>query len=154
MEQTEEAGVACAGVLDPGAVLALRGGLGAGKTAFCRGLARGLGVEDPVTSPTYTLINEYDGRIPLYHFDAYRLSGRDEFEQLDPGHYLYGQGICAIEWSERVAGALPVSSITVHMGVLDDNSRQIRIEGLPPDSDAVLSRWLTGKGIPNECPGN
>ncbi len=114
---------------EAGTVFALRGGLGAGKTALCRGIARGLSVQDPVTSPTYTLINEYEGTLPFYHFDAYRLGSAVEFEQLDSARYLYGDGVCAIEWSERVAEALPGNAVVVEIEPADDGHRLIRIFG-------------------------
>ncbi len=113
----------------PGTILALRGGLGAGKTALCRGIARGLDVVEPITSPTYTLINEYDGAMPFYHFDAYRLSSASEFELLDADRYLYGDGLCAIEWSERVSKALPDSAIVITIEPAIDGSRVVDIDG-------------------------
>jgi len=113
----------------PGMILALRGGLGAGKTALCRGIARGLNVVEPITSPTYTLINEYDGVMPFYHFDAYRLSSAAEFELLDADRYLYGDGLCAIEWSERVSKALPDSVIMISIEPAIDGSRAISLDG-------------------------
>lgn len=113
----------------PGTILALRGGLGAGKTALCRGIARGLDVVEPITSPTYTLINEYDGAMPFYHFDAYRLSSAAEFELLDADRYLYGDGLCAIEWSERVSKALPDSAIVITIEPAIDGSRVVDIDG-------------------------
>ncbi len=110
-------------------MFALRGGLGAGKTALCRGIARGLGIVDPVTSPTYTLINEYCGIVPFYHFDAYRLGSAEEFERLDSARYLYGDGVCAIEWSERVAEALPRDAVVVEIEPARDGRRTVRIYG-------------------------
>jgi len=110
-------------------VIAFRGGLGAGKTAMCRGIARGLGVREAVTSPTYTLINEYDGSLPFYHFDAYRLSSADEFLQLDSDRYFYGDGVCAVEWSERVAEAIPGDAVVVDIEPEPDGSRIISITG-------------------------
>ncbi len=97
-EQTEAAGAALAEHLSPGAVIAYRGDLGAGKTAFTRGLARGLGITEPVTSPTYTIVNEYtSGRLPLFHFDMYRLSSADELFDIGWEDYLQRGGICAVE---------------------------------------------------------
>lgn len=112
-------------------VIAFRGGLGAGKTAMCRGIARGLGVAEPVTSPTYTLINEYSGALPFYHFDAYRLSSAEELNQLDASRYFYGDGVCAVEWSERVSEAIPDSAVVVELIPEDDGSRTVRIQGSP-----------------------
>lgn len=106
-EETEAIGQALSGHLQPGDVVAFRGDLGAGKTAFTRGLARGLGISEPVTSPTYTIVNEYlSGRLPLFHFDMYRLSGADALFDLGWEDYLDRGGICAVEWSENVAEAL------------------------------------------------
>jgi len=96
---------------------------------MCRGIARGLGVKAPVTSPTYTLINEYDGTIPFYHFDAYRLSSAEEFLQLDPDRYFYGDGVCAVEWSERVAGAMPDDAVVIDMEPRPDGSRLVTVSG-------------------------
>ena len=101
--ETEAVGAALSKILHPGAILAYRGDLGAGKTAFTRGLARGLGVSDPVTSPTYTIVNEYlGGRLPLFHFDMYRLHSADDLWDIGWEDYLERGGICAVEWSENV----------------------------------------------------
>jgi len=114
----------------PGAIVAYTGGLGAGKTAFTRGLARGLGIAHPVSSPTYTIVNEYEGgRLPLFHIDAYRLSGPDEFELMDSSAYLYGGGVCAIEWSERVAAALPREALRIDIEPIEGEARRIRMYG-------------------------
>ena len=105
--ETEALGAALAAVLKPGTVLAFTGDLGAGKTAFTRGLARGLGADDRVTSPTYTIVNEYlSGRLPLFHFDMYRLGSSDELWDIGWEDYLERGGICAVEWSENVADAM------------------------------------------------
>jgi len=100
-----------------------------GKTAMCRGIARGLGVTEPITSPTYTLINEYEGALPFYHFDAYRLSSADEFQQLDSDRYFYGDGVCAVEWSERVTEALPNDAVIIEIEPEPNGSRLISIIG-------------------------
>lgn len=97
---------------------------------MCRGIARGLGVLEAVTSPSYTLINEYEGDLPFYHFDAYRLSSADELEQLDAARYFYDGGVCAVEWSERVAGAIPETAVIVDIEPCPDGSRSVRIYGL------------------------
>ena len=127
--ETERLGEKLAEKLTPGAVLAYRGELGAGKTAFTRGLARGLGYTDPVTSPTYTIVNEYlGGRLPLFHFDMYRLSSAEDLWDIGWEDYLDRGGVCAVEWSENVAEALP-DAITVTIRKVDDTTRQITVEG-------------------------
>jgi len=128
-EQTEAIGVALGKILNPGTVLAYRGDLGAGKTAFTRGLARGLGYTDMVTSPTYTIVNEYlGGRLPLFHFDMYRLASSDDLWDIGWEDYLDRGGICAVEWSENVADAMEDAIlITIHK--TGEQSRRIEIEG-------------------------
>ncbi len=114
--------------LKPGAVLALYGPLGAGKTCFIQGLAEALGVKQAVTSPTYTLINEYKCTPPLYHVDLYRVHSEDEALALGLDEYLYGQGITAIEWSERVEGLLPADTIHIELGLGEHaNERTITV---------------------------
>ena len=128
-EQTEKIGAALAKILTPGTVLAYRGDLGAGKTAFTRGLARGLGYTEPVTSPTYTIVNEYlGGRLPLFHFDMYRLASSDDLWDIGWEDYLDRGGVCAVEWSENVWGAME-NAIVVTISRLDEDTRKIEIEG-------------------------
>ena len=103
--ETEAVGQMLAARLRPGDVVAFRGGLGAGKTAFVRGLARGLGICEPVTSPTYTIVNEYEGRLPLFHFDLYRLDGIEALEDIGWEDYLARGGVCCLEWSENAPEA-------------------------------------------------
>ena len=127
--ETETVGAALAQRLTPGAVIAYRGDLGAGKTAFTRGLARGLGIQDPVTSPTYTIVNEYlGGRIPLFHFDMYRLHSADDLFDIGWDDYLERGGVCAVEWSENVEDALE-DPITVTIEKLGEQSRKITVTG-------------------------
>ena len=127
--ETEALGAALAARLTPGTVLAYRGDLGAGKTAFTRGLARGLGYAEPVTSPTYTIVNEYlGGRLPLFHFDMYRLSSSDDLWDIGWEDYLDRGGVCAVEWSENVSDAME-GAITVGIEKLDDTTRRITLEG-------------------------
>jgi tRNA threonylcarbamoyladenosine biosynthesis protein TsaE len=113
-----------------GLVIAFRGDLGAGKTVFAKGVGRGLGVEDEVTSPTFTIISEYEGRLRLHHIDAYRLSGPEDFSEIggedclaDPG------GISLVEWSERIEASLPRDACRLELSVLPDGSRLARVEG-------------------------
>ena len=128
-EETERVGAFLAEKLQPGTVIAYRGDLGAGKTAFTRGLARGLGITDPVTSPTYTIVNEYlDGRIPLFHFDMYRLHSADDLFDIGWEDYLERGGVCAVEWSENVADALE-DPVVVTIEKLDETTRKITVEG-------------------------
>ena len=128
-EQTEEIGAALGKILNPGTILAYEGDLGAGKTAFTRGLARGLGAADIVTSPTYTIVNEYlSGRLPLFHFDMYRLASSDDLWDIGWEDYLERGGVCAVEWSENVADALD-GAIRVRIEKIGDESRRITIEG-------------------------
>ena len=128
-EQTEAVGAALGNILKPGTILAYRGDLGAGKTAFTRGLARGLGYHDPVTSPTYTIVNEYlGGRLPLFHFDMYRLASSDDLWDIGWEDYLERGGICAVEWSENVRDAME-NAITVRIEKTGDESRRITVEG-------------------------
>ena len=127
--ETEAVGAALGKVLKPGAVLAFTGDLGAGKTAFTRGLACGLGAEDRVTSPTYTIVNEYlSGRLPLFHFDMYRLRSADDLWDIGWEDYLERGGVCAVEWSENVTDALE-DPIYIRLEKLGDETRRITIEG-------------------------
>jgi tRNA threonylcarbamoyladenosine biosynthesis protein TsaE len=129
-EQTMALGERIGRTVVAGTVIALRGGLAAGKTTFTKGLARGLAVDEDVTSPTYTLISEYSGRLPLYHMDAYRLSGTEDFLAIGAEEYLYGDGVCVVEWSERVSDCLPPETVVIEIAVLEGGRRLISIEGL------------------------
>ena len=128
-EETEKVGQALGALLQPGTVIAYTGDLGAGKTAFTRGLARGLGAKEQVTSPTYTIVNEYlSGRMPLFHFDMYRLTCADDLFDIGWEDYLERGGVCAVEWSENVAEAME-EPITVSIEKTGEASRRITIEG-------------------------
>ena len=127
--ETEQVGAALGRILSPGTVLAYRGDLGAGKTAFTRGLARGLGYQEPVTSPTYTIVNEYlGGRLPLFHFDMYRLASSDDLWDIGWEDYLDRGGVCAVEWSENVDDAME-NAIYVTIEKTGEESRKITMEG-------------------------
>ena len=130
--ETEAFGERLAAALSPGAVVAYRGGLGMGKTAFTRGLARGLGITERITSPTFTIVNEYQGgRLPLFHFDMYRLGSSDELYEIGWEDYLARGGVCAVEWSEIVADALEEDCIRVDIRQGDtENQRKITVEGV------------------------
>jgi len=128
-EETEKIGAALGKRIKPGTVIAYRGDLGAGKTAFTRGLARGLGSAELVTSPTYTIVNEYlGGRLPLFHFDMYRLHSSDDLWDIGWEDYLERGGVCAVEWSENVSDALE-DPIFITIEKLGEETRQIRLEG-------------------------
>ena len=136
--QTEAVGEALGKKLTPGTVIAYRGDLGAGKTAFTRGLARGLGSTERVTSPTYTIVNEYlSGRMPLFHFDMYRLENSDGLFDIGWEDYLERGGVCAVEWSENVADAMD-GAIVVTIEKTGEESRRITIEGGVPLADLSL----------------
>ena len=127
--ETEAVGAALGKILSPGSIVAYRGDLGAGKTAFTRGLAKGLGCTESVTSPTYTIVNEYlSGRCPLFHFDMYRLRSADDLWGIGWDDYLDRGGVCAVEWSENVADAME-DAITVTIEKNGEDSRRITIEG-------------------------
>ena len=128
-EETEKVGAALGRILPPGTILAYRGDLGAGKTAFTRGLAKGLGCTEIVTSPTYTIVNEYlGGRIPLFHFDMYRLRSSDDLFDIGWDDYLDRGGVCAVEWSENVDDAME-DAIYITIEKLGEESRRIALEG-------------------------
>jgi len=130
--ETRELGRKLAEYLRPGTVLALYGDLGAGKTALVRGLAEGMGLKARVTSPTFTIVNEYQGEMPLFHFDMYRLSGSEELFEIGWEDYLSRGGVIAVEWSENVEDAFDegVVRIRLERGG-SENERRIEIENLP-----------------------
>ena len=129
-EETEHIGEMLGRRLRPGTVVAYRGGLGMGKTAFTRGLARGLGCAGRVTSPTFTIVNEYDGATPLFHFDMYRLGRSDELFDIGWEDSLTRGGVCAVEWSERVDDAMPADTLWVDIARgTDESDRIITITG-------------------------
>ena len=139
-DETQALGQKLASRLAPGDVIAYFGDLGAGKTAFTRGLAQGLGITDPVTSPTYTIVNEYlSGRIPLFHFDMYRLSSSDELFDIGWEDYLSRGGVCAVEWSENVEDALQDAiRVTIEKDADEPDTRHITITGGPRFEDPCL----------------
>lgn len=133
-QETEQFGEEVAKSLRGGDVLAFTGSLGMGKTAFTRGLARGLGCRGRVTSPTFTIVNEYDGKTPLFHFDMYRLGSSDELFDIGWDDYLARGGVCAVEWSENVADAIPPDAVRVAIERAPggDDCRRITITGGEP----------------------
>jgi tRNA threonylcarbamoyladenosine biosynthesis protein TsaE len=127
---TEAFGRRLGGLLFPGAVVALVGQLGAGKTHLVRAVAEGLGLADGrvVSSPTFVLIQEYPARLPVYHFDAYRLPGEAEFAELGAHEYFEGDGVCLVEWADRVRGVLPSEHLRITLTVTGENSRRAEVE--------------------------
>jgi tRNA threonylcarbamoyladenosine biosynthesis protein TsaE len=128
-DETRAAGERLGAHLEAGAVVACIGELGAGKTCFLQGLARGLGVESPVTSPTFVLINEYRGRVPVHHLDAYRTESLTEVLDLGIEELMHGDGVTVIEWADKLISLLPSHTITVTIDGLGDEPRRIVIEG-------------------------
>ena len=129
--ETEALGEKLGKALTAGAVVAYTGDLGAGKTAFTRGVARGLGVTDTVTSPTFTIVSEYEGRLPLFHFDLYRLGSGEELFDIGWEDYLERGGVCCVEWSERAAEMLPSHCVRVHLARGEgETERVVTIEGV------------------------
>ena len=128
-EETFELGRTLGALLFPGALVAFSGDLGAGKTCCVQGIAMGLGVEDRslITSPTFTLIQEYQGRLPIYHFDVYRLGHEDEMYDLGYEEYFYGEGVTLVEWAERIEAFLPQYYLNIHLHIETDRSRTLRI---------------------------
>ena len=128
-EETEAFGYEIGRKLAKGSVISLRGSLGAGKTVFAKGVARALGIEEAIVSPTFTLVQEYDGTMRMYHLDLYRLSGEDEFESMGGEEFLYPDGVSLIEWSEKIGSMLPDDTIYVYITINPDQTRTIDVEG-------------------------
>ena len=147
-EETAALGRRLGLLLYPGAVLALDGPLGAGKTHLVRGIAEGLGVHDltAVCSPTYTLIHEYAARLPIYHFDAYRLAGPAAFTDLGVDEYFQAGGVCLIEWAERVAACLPAERIDVQVSQLGPHDRHFEFQAHDRQGQELLARLTQTAG--------
>ena len=133
-EETFDLGIRLAPALEKGSIVAFRGPLGAGKTCFIKGIARGLGVAEEVTSPTYTIVSEYEGTlsgepVTLYHIDAYRLGGNDDFSVIGGEEIIFNNEISVIEWSERIPDFIPPGAIRVDIEIAEDGKRIIRIGG-------------------------
>lgn len=128
--ETELLGKKLAKKIYPGAVIALTGVLGAGKTIFTKGIAKGLGITENIKSPTFTIICEYEGRLPLYHMDMYRISSEEEFEMTGGKELLYGNGVCVIEWSDNIESCLPKNVISVNIKILNPEERETEILGI------------------------
>jgi tRNA threonylcarbamoyladenosine biosynthesis protein TsaE len=147
--ETEELGEQLGSVLSAGILLALRGGLGGGKTCFTRGIVASLAPQSAhlVASPTYAIMNSYQGYIPVYHFDFYRLTGDNDIAELGFDDYFYGDGVCVIEWSERLVELLPDDYITVGFECTGDHQRLITLTGsgsISQDALEQLAKLRTG----------
>jgi len=137
LNQTEKLGEALGKLLEAGDFLALAGDLGAGKTTFTRGIARGLGIREDITSPTFTIINQYEAPVPLAHMDAYRLKAPDELENV--GYYDYLEGfVVVLEWADLVEELLPADVLWIHFTVQDESRRSIRLRSQTPHFDRIL----------------
>ena len=143
--ETSALGRSFAASLRPGDVVALYGNLGSGKTAFVAGVCEGLGARGHVSSPTFTLINEYPGRLPLVHLDVYRLSGPRDLEDMGYEEYFYGGGVIVIEWAEKIRDVLPDRTLFVCMRYVDENTREMVLEG-PEEKMRMLEERLQSGG--------
>ncbi len=128
-EETIEYAVKIGSLLKKGDIIAYKGGMGAGKTTFTRGLAQGLGLEDDVTSPTFSIVNEYRGKINLYHFDMYRILEADDLETTGFYDYPSEESVFAVEWSENIENFLPENTIIIEIEYLNENERRITVKG-------------------------
>lgn len=127
-EETETLGIRIGNTLKKGDVVSLRGSLGAGKTVLAKGIAKALEIEEAIVSPTFTLVQEYNGNLKLYHLDLYRLSGEDEFESMGGEEFLYPDGATLVEWSEKIESMLPDNTIFIDITIEADETRTIRIK--------------------------
>lgn len=141
-KETERLGELLGRELSAGAFVALAGELGSGKTRFARGVARGIGVAEttPITSPTFTILNEYRGRVPLYHFDLYRLAGVDDAAALGFDEYFHGTGVCLVEWAERLGDDLPVERIDITFRHEDETIRLLEFVPYGITYEALLKK--------------
>ena len=129
-KETKELGIKLSNVITKGSVISLRGSLGAGKTVFAKGFAEGLGISEAIVSPTFTLVQEYDGKFKMYHLDLYRLSGEDEFESMGGEDFLYPDGVTLIEWSDKIDYMLPDTTIYINITIDENLTRKIDIKGI------------------------
>lgn len=147
--ETHRIGERLGALCRPGDVILLEGALGAGKTALTQGIGRGLGVRGIINSPTFTLVKEYAGRMPLYHFDLYRLEDEGEVLDLGVDEYLEGDGVCVVEWAERAAGVWPSSHLRVRLVVTGAHDRRLELEGCGARGEALCGA-LMGAADPGD----
>jgi len=138
LDRLELLAEAIAEILDPGDIICLTGDLGAGKTTFSQAICKALGVTDYVTSPTFSIMNAYGGKFPVYHFDVYRIDDPDEMIEIGLDDFLFGHGICLIEWAGKIESMIPKEAIWVHLSVEDIYTRSIEIK-----SDKWHTKWET-----------
>lgn len=136
---TEELGKNLGYTLTKGDVISLRGSLGAGKTVLAKGIAKALDIDEAIVSPTFTLVQEYDGKMKMYHLDLYRLSGEDEFESMGGEEFLYPEGITLVEWSEKIESMLPDNTIYINIAINNDETRTIEIKRGEKDYEYSLN---------------
>ncbi|SNS47568.1 tRNA threonylcarbamoyladenosine biosynthesis protein TsaE [Anaerovirgula multivorans] len=141
-KETEDLGSKLGKIVKPGDIICLIGDLGAGKTTFTKAFAKGLEVEDYVTSPTFTILQEYEGRIPLYHFDVYRIEDVGEMENIPYEEYFYGDGVCVIEWAELIREILPKDYIRIEIKYIGIEEREICFEATNESYDKQLEELL------------
>lgn len=137
LDETKSLGRRLGSIIDSGQVIALEGDLGAGKTTFTKSLAEGLGVEDVVTSPTFNLINEYIGRLPVYHFDIYRLDGIDA-DYMGFDEYLFSEGVCIIEWAEKIKELLPEDTLYINIKKISETGREFEFTPKGEKSNRIM----------------
>lgn len=143
--ETQDLAFNLASFLSPGDLLSLTGDLGAGKTAFTQGLAKGLGIKDNITSPTFTLIKEYQGRLPLYHFDVFRLKSEQDLFDLGFEDYFYGAGVTVVEWGDKVSSLLPDEFLEIEFHRMDkETQRKLIIQPKGEGWKSKTKEWLAG----------
>ena len=142
--QTQRLGARLGELLEAGDVLLLEGDLGAGKTVLAQGVAQGLGIQDPVTSPTFTLIHEYEGRLPLYHVDLYRLADAADAANIGLEEYVYGDGVTIIEWPDRAAGLVPDDHLAIALRPIADTKRALRLMPHGARYTALVAQFKRG----------
>ena len=145
-DDTRRAGALLGGLARPNDVIGLIGGLGAGKTAFAQGMARGLGVEGHVPSPTFNLLLVHPGAHTFYHFDLYRLERPDELEEIDLRETVETGGVTAIEWADRFPGEMPADRLEITFEVLDEEGRRLRPRGIGARSHLLAAQWMDAWG--------
>lgn len=145
-EETRRFGRALCDALEPGIVVALVGNLGAGKTRLVQAVAEAAGVDRrEVSSPTFVLVQEYEGCWPIYHFDTYRLHGKDDFLALGAEEYLTSRGVCFVEWADRVTDVLPADHLRIELRCVDETTREFHLHATGPRSEAVINRFVAAR---------